>query len=320
LTPARTDTSLRAVISPHLRGLAVVSLLVFETSGCIVVTRSGQARSNPGMEPESPAAPVASGFAEKQSEFDAKFAEEIAAYRALEPELEGASAEAGPAEKAESLRSRFLKRCIEESGWSTVACWNATFARNITEALAAIRLRQGDKVGAYIESSTLRHFTDMRSDKAKLRAVESPVALAPAVLATPDDVKPLLAELDLTAQEVQSIRKTKDTAVIQFKTHVSGMTSYSCGDPKLVVDQRGEVSVKRPCSATESRTDVERFAPVTVPLADVEGLEVGQRAFVVTPTKGKRVGRVVDVWPDIYTKKYIRYRATPMQPAKPGYP
>src|SRR5262249_14270011 len=65
-------------------------------------------------------------WAEKQKQFDAAFADEIAAFHAMEPALQ--SGEGKAADDAEALRARFVTRCIAESGWSTDACWNGTFA------------------------------------------------------------------------------------------------------------------------------------------------------------------------------------------------
>jgi len=117
---------------------------------------------------------------EKQSAFDATFASESKEFRDLAT-AKNDGADASVVARADDLRLRFVKHCIAESGWSSVACWNGTFARDITEKLSSIRLRLGDAVGAAAEFHTRVSYPDLRSEDAKLAATKNAVSLEPAI-------------------------------------------------------------------------------------------------------------------------------------------
>jgi len=275
-------------------------------------------------EQTAPVDPERADWAQKQAAFDAAFANELAAYRALAPRL--ASADARTVAEADELRTRFVQRCIVESHWSTVACWNATFARDITEALAKLRLQLGDKVGAYLEAYTLYSYPDLRSEEAKRTAAQRGVDDAPANIAAPEELKPLEEQMDFVGETVRGVARAQQaTAVIRFEARDSSRTDYACDDPHLVVvadrttASGNRLAVKQNCKVSGGQKWHETFPSITVPRAEVEGLKPGQRANVVF-AKRTKTGHVMNTWPDTYTKKYITFRATTMKPADAGYP
>ena len=297
------------------------------TSACIPPPAS---RSDVSTAPSQPAAapvdPEQAAWAQKQAGFDQMFAAELAAYRELEPRLKATGADAKLVAEADGLRARFVKRCVEESQFSTVACWNGTFARDITEALAKRRLEVGDKVGAYLEGNTLYEYPDLRGSEALMRAARDGVDDYPANIAAPEALKPLEQQMDFTAETVRKVVRSKSTAVIQFEARDSSRVDYSCGDDQVVVvadrstPSGKALAVKRTCRQSGREDTHQTFASVTVPIDEVEGLKAGQRASVVYLAKNKRVGHLLDVWPDIYTKEYIRFRTTRMKKAGAGDP
>ena len=304
-------------------------MLVFAAGACVPLT-SRPAAPAASQTPPAAAAPVdpeTAAWAQKQAAFDAKFADELAAFRELQPRLAAAgAADARLVAEADQLRSRFVKRCVEESPFSTVACWNGTFARDITEALAKLRLNVGDKVGAYVEAYTLYSYPDLRGEEAKRTAARDGVDHAPANIRAPEALRPLEDQMEFVAEEVRAVVRTKTTATIRFQVRESSRTDYECDDGQVVVTadpttaSGNRLAVKRRCVQSGHEVQRQAFPSVTVPVEEVEGLVAGQRAFVVFAKRGGKRGHLVDVWPDLYTKEYIRLRTTRVKKAEPGYP
>src|SRR5260221_10983597 len=110
---------------------AGVVVLAASTVGCSVVYTPAADGTQGANEPkrfetyqdrrhDAEAAKVAE-WAPKQKAFDTAFAAEIAEFQALSPSLAKTDdASADLATKADDLRARFVKRCVAESGWSTV--------------------------------------------------------------------------------------------------------------------------------------------------------------------------------------------------------
>ncbi|HEY5925720.1 MAG TPA: hypothetical protein VIV11_28735 [Kofleriaceae bacterium] len=306
-----------------------LSLVLVACGACVPLgTQSTTPSSSTAPSPpvQAPLDPESAAWAEKQAAFDAKFAAELAEFRELQPRLAGGgAADAKLVADADKLRARFVKRCVEESGFSTVACWNGTFARDITEALSKQRLQIGDKVGAYVEAYSLFFYPDLRSEQAKREAARQGVDEGPANVRSPEDMRELEDQIEFVAEEVRAVVRTKTTATIRFAVRESSSTGYECGDRYVVVAadpttaSGNKLAVKQKCKVSRHDVQRESFPSVTVPVEEVEGLKAGQRAFVVFPKKTKR-GHLIDVWPDAYTKEYIRFRTTRQKKAEPGYP
>jgi hypothetical protein len=227
--------------------------------------------------------------------------------------------------EADQLRASFVMRCVEQSPLSTVACWNATFARDITEALAKLRLQTGDKVGAYLEGYSLYSYPDLRSPEAQQRAARDGVDDEPANIRAPEELRSLEDELGFTGETVRAVKRSKTSAVIRFEARDSSSTSYDCDDPQLVIvadrttASGNRLAAKQKCKVASHQDDHQTFASVTVPIAEAEGIKAGQRAIVVFAKRSKK-GHVMHLWPDTYTKTYLTFRTTRMKKAEPGYP
>jgi hypothetical protein len=289
-------------------------------------------------------------WAQKQKQFDEAFADEIAAFRALEPALkqtDGASTDL--ADKAEELRTRFVKRCIAESGWSTAACWDGTFARDISTALVAIRLKQGDMASAAAEAFTLRR-RDLRSTDAKIWKIHglncgnSIFAGRPCSSdAKGEELSPELFDLTLSSSEhdrdvewrgrdeIASMTKTRDAAVFTFKPEGGGSSdARSCGDPEWRTNSAGNEVLVRPCEMHHFVSKRFVFPPATVPLSEVGDFKVSKDtgALVVFATKGKHAGHVLETWVNTHKTagnggevlQILLFRGTPMRDANPGFP
>jgi hypothetical protein len=288
-------------------------------------------------------------WAEKQRAFDAAFAGEIAEFRAMQPSL--ASMDADGAKKAEDLRKRFLTRCIAESGWSTAACWDGTFARDITEALASFRLKQGDLGSAGAEALTLKSI-DLRSVDAKVWKIHDlqcgPQAIFAGRLCEGDaKTAPLAPELDALfdpptrddepavdykyGPELTSITRIGSNAVVTFLSQGGNLeTVHSCDDPEWRTDANGNEALVRPCTTSQYVTKREVFPPATVPAAELGDFKLGGDAVasVVYALKGsKHTGHVMETWIDLHrvenrreVTKPILFRGLPSHEAKPGYP
>jgi hypothetical protein len=293
-------------------------------SACVAVGGPPPSQA-PAAQPEAsaPVDPEQAAWAEKQVAFDTTFASEVAAYRVLAPRL--ASGDVSVIAEADQLRSKFVSRCVEESQFSTVACWNGTFARDITEALAKLRLQAGDKVGSYLESYTLYSYPDLRSEDAKRQAARSGIDDAPANIRAPEALRALEEQMEFVGETVRAVVRGKTTAVIRFEARDSSRTDYACEDPQVVVvadrttASGNKLALKQKCKVSGYQADHETFPSVTVPLAEAETIKPGQRANVVFAKRSKK-GHVMDVWPDTYTKTYVRFRTTRMKKATPGYP
>ena len=305
-----------------------LSLVLLMCGACVPLAPQSTtpASSAAAASPEqAPVDPERAAWLDKQAAFDAKFAAELAEFRELQPRLAATSGDPKIVADADKLRARFVKRCVEESGFSTVACWNGTFARDITEALSKQRLQIGDKVGAYVEAYSLFFYPDLRSEAAKREAARQGVEDAPANVRSPEQMRELEDEIEFVAEEVRAVVRTKTTATIRFAVRESSSTGYECGDRYVVVAadpttaSGNKLAVKQKCKVSSHQVQRESFPSVTVPVEDVEGLKAGQRAFVVFPKRTKR-GHLIDVWPDAYTKQYIRFRTTRTKKAEPGYP
>ena len=303
-----------------------LSLVLIACGACVPLgpQPATPASSAPPPVAQAPVDPESAAWAQKQAAFDAKFSAELAEFRALQPRLAGAG-DAKLVAEADRLRARFVKRCVEESGFSTVACWNGTFARDITEALSKQRLAVGDKVGAYVEAYSLFFYPDLRSEEAKREAARRGVDEGPANVRSPEEMRELEEQIEFVAEEVRAVVRTKTTATIRFAVRESSSTGYECGDRYVVVApdpttaSGNKLAVKQKCKVSSHEVQRESFPSVTVPVEEVEGLKAGQRAFVVFPKRTKR-GHLIDVWPDAYTKEYIRFRTTRQKKAEPGYP
>lgn len=326
--PRTARRSMARLATALLAGSTAIS-----AGGCVITFRHPEDAANESVGASSAAqldAAKLAAWRPKQAAFDARFAAELSAYRALEPSLRQADrATDETAQKAYELRDRFTKRCVAESGWSTVACWNATFARDITEALAAIRTRQGDHVGAALELLTRDSWPDMRSDEAKIKATESPVGRVPSAWRSPE-LNAAFEHIDLEGS-VQAISVGKTTATIAFKPEGGGRDSSTTCHEELGRDARGDLVVNRPCTTTYGGTlPTTYIQPITVPASELAGLDVkakGLTVRTVCPNKGKRDGHVLDAWLSIepvnstaYGQEWVLLRQTPMKAADAGYP
>lgn len=283
-------------------------------------------------------------WAPKQAAFDALFTAEIAEFREIAAPL-GATDTATPeiAARAEALRDRFVRRCLAESGWSYTACWQGTFARDITIGLAKIKYRLGDEMGAALEVYTVAADRDLRSAEAKI-AVLNDTGCFDGDAWCPDLEEVVgkdLARLkgssgteDRTwrvGSDVAAVQKGKGTAVVTFKPEVFGAgTSRVCGDPEWQSSAAGEVLV-RPCRTEYSPAQTTVFPPAVVPLAEIGDFKVTEKtgALVLYATSGKREGHVLETWEDTgkldtYGRrkvlKTLSFRGMPAPEAKPGLP
>jgi hypothetical protein len=328
-------------------GFAAGALVVVSSAACQIKVGEAAGALQPaaGVYQERGDKAAQDEWAGKQKEFDAKFADEIAAYRALEPELQKTdTATADVADRAEALRARFLARCVAESSWSTNACWNGTFARDITLALAKIRLRLGDLPAAAAEAYTLANSQDLRSDKAKLALIHDGPCDKQWIpwCSDPDaegrvggDLYQLTfssAEQHLQWQgEGDAMIRHKDTATFTYKPTVYGAgTSRSCGDPEWRTDSAGNQVLVRPCETEHYSATRTTYAPATVPVAELVDYKRSKDMglLVVSSTQGKHMGHVVETFIDTHQRddrgfrilKFVRYRGIEVRPAKPGYP
>ena len=284
---------------------------------------------HPPVEPASPSpapepAPVESEWTLKQRAFSAQFADELAAYHALEPRL--ASADVTVTEEADALRARFVKRCISETHLSSVACWNGTFARDLTEALAKIRHNQGDKVLAYLEQDALGEYPDLRSEDAQHRfAMGYDIRTAEGDAAR-KEAEVLFRGLRGSRAELQSINRSKTTATLHFASVESSSVGYACGDEEVVVvEDRDSASGKKlatrqKCKVSQVETSTASFAAVTVPIDEARDLKVGQAVLALAP-KGKPTGHVAMVWTNNHDDhNEIFYRSLPVKASESGNP
>jgi hypothetical protein len=141
----------------------------------------------------------------------------------------------------------------------------------------------------------------------------------------PADVEKLEDQLTFVSETVRAISRTKRAAVIRFEASESSSTQYECGDAYLAIEadrttaSGNKLVAKQKCAVSGHQVERKTFPSVTVPLDEVEGLKVGQRASVVFANRGARTGHVLDVWPDVYTKEYLRIRNTRNKKAERGY-
>lgn len=268
--------------------------------------------------PPAPApAPAESEAALQQHAFDAKFADELTAFHALEPRL--AAGDATVVDEADALRARFVKRCIAESDLSSVVCWNGTFARDITEALAKLRGKLGDKVLAYLEVDMLGEFPDLRPEEAlhkyrmgyDVRTAASDQWRAAA--------EALYRGLRGGRAELQSISRTKTTATLRFASVESSSVGYACGDEQVVVvadrtTASGKaLATRQKCAVSSVETSTARFPAITVPLDEARDLKIGQAVLALAP-KGKTTGHVARVWANNHDDhNEIFYRSLPVK-------
>jgi hypothetical protein len=291
-------------------------------------------------------------WAKKEEQFDATFAPELAAFHAMEADLARAdTADLSLADKAEQLRTRFVQRCIAESGWSTDACWNGTFARDITKALARLRLRQGDWVAADAEKYTLER-PDLRPTDVKIWRAHGLVCgrdlLGGKPCIPPDenrgppvDLRAAMATSRERAREqetkvqwhsaVQTITRGQSTAVLTFRPFVAGAAdARSCGDPEWQRDKAGNDELVRHCNTEHYDAITEVYPPAVVPLSELGDLKVSKTtdAVVVYSPAGKHAGHVFETWRltgevndrGFRLTKKLMFRGTPVRDARPGYP
>src|ERR1700733_14295358 len=258
-------------------------------------------------------------WAKKQQQFDATFADEITAFHALEADLERDDATPATATRAEELRTRFLKRCIDESGWSTAACWHGTFARDITLALAKIRFRQGDLLDAAVEAFTIQDERDLRPDDEKIwrarglscedgefaaRFCSTFVSnFGAAVKPRKPVLSPELAHLTSSTTEhdgvvdwrggndIQSVTKTGASAVVSIKPWKGTSDDAKwCGDPEWRADGSGNKVLVTPCHTAHVTTQGVSYPPALVPLSELGDFKLSNDADLLVgyARKGKK--------------------------------
>lgn len=298
-------------------------------------------------------------WAKKQHDFDAMFAAEIKAFHAIEADLNRDDATPAIATKAEDLRARFVKRCIDESGWSSTACWEGTFARDITLALAKIRLRQGDLLTAAVDAYTIEEERDLRADDEKIwkahgltcehdqfanrycstylsdydKALKPPTPvlspeLAALTSATTDHDKPVDW---MGGQDVLAVAKNGASAVVKIKPWQSGAgEERSCGDAEWRRDGAGNDVLVRPCETVQYGAQYKAYPPAIVPASELGDFKLTNDTSLIVAylPKGNHAGHVVET--SIFTGettdrglrifKRVLFRGLPAKDAKPGYP
>jgi hypothetical protein len=289
-------------------------------------------------------------WAQKQKEFDTAFAAEIAEFHAMEADLKNVDgANEALVTKADDLRARFLGRCIAESGWSTTACWNGTFARDITTALVKIRAQLGDLAGAAAEAYTIGKKPDLRPTDMKIWKIQGlycgrDMFAGHRCSMPPEDTeaRELYDRLNSYPRhpgevqwrggtDIQGVTRTRAAAVFTFKSVAATSSSaQSCGDPEWQKNSAGNDVLVRPCETDHFVSDAEYYAPALVPLAEIGDFKVSAKtgALVVYAKKGKHAGHAVETWIDtgrVDDRKwpvieYVLFRGTPVREAKPGYP
>lgn len=298
-------------------------------------------------------------WAKKQQAFDAAFAEEIKAFHAMEADLQHDDAPAEVVTRAEELRARFLKRCSDESGWSTDACWNGTFVRDVTLALAKIRFRGGDLLSAAVEAYTIENARDLRAEDEKIWKAQGlscksdmfagrhcstfqsdyDAALHP----KRPELTPELRRLTSSTTEhdkpvdwrggddITAVTKTGASAVVTIKPWKGSIDdSRTCGDAEWRLDGSGNKVLVRPCQTSNAVSPAVSYPPAVVPTAELGDFKLSRDTdlLLVYSPKGKHAGHVVatSIFSGETTDRGIRifkrimFRGLPVKDAKPGYP
>jgi hypothetical protein len=271
---------------------------------------------------------------EQRARYHARFAEDFVAFEALMPALARAIHEqqADPVllERAIEVRDAHVRACVAETDLSTFFCWNGTFARHLTWAIAWQAILADDPVLAYAEADTYLRGIDVTSGAAHVSmAQEAATDMGQRYsfevwrhprnedrdLAT--RIRDLHGRLDWAGEEVSRVatRNAAETATIHYKTRVSGSTEYDCEDRiDLRQDDYGTIQAYRRCRAARSETQRTVTRPVTVPANDAEGVQPGQFALTVFDPDTRR-GRIVETRPTPYSEQteYDRIRFTALK-------
>jgi hypothetical protein len=212
-----------------------------------------------------------------------------------------------------------VKRCIAETQLSSVMCWNGTFARNITEALARIRGKLGDKVLAYLELDALGEFPDLRPEEARNKYRMGYDVRTAASDEARKAAEALNGGLHGSRAELQSIARTKTTATLRFASVESSSVGYACGDEEIVVvadrttASGRKLATRQKCKVSQVESSTERFPAITVPLEEARDLKVGQAVLALAP-KGQNRGHVARVWTNNHDDhNEIVYRMLPVK-------
>jgi hypothetical protein len=337
----------RCTLARSLGGGLAALALTASVSGCQIHVgeRTGETA---GYGPRAPTDPAHTDWAKKQAAFDATFAEEIGAFHAMEADLKNAeTADLTLADTADALRARFVRRCIAESGWSTDACWDATFVRDITEGLARLRLRQGAMLAAAEEAYALDSRPDLRPTDMKIWRAHGltcgidilanrpcqppprkdlPVDLYELTHSSPSHDGPVEWQSDIT-----SMRKTAAGAVFTFRPFLASATEgRSCGDLEWQRDHAGNDRLVRPCKTEHYGAISEYYPPAVVPASELGDFTLTKTtsAMVVYVPRGAHGGHLFATWKDtgkvtdrgFKVMQPLTFRGTPEHDAKPGYP
>lgn len=329
--------------------LAALALAASAASTTACQIRVGERQdAMPATAPHGEAAEARADWAKKQAEFDATFAAEIADFHAMEADLRNPDAgDPALADRADALRARFLRRCIAESGWSTDACWDGTFARDITEALARLRLRQGDFMAAAAEAYSLYSRPDLRAADVKLWRSRGlacgiqPIGNGVCVPTPRKDLPRELQELTHSAPnhdgkvewqgDAISLTRTPAGAVFAFRPFLSSASEgRSCGDLEWQRDGAGNDHLVRPCKTEHYGAISEYYPPAVVPASEVGDFKLTKTtsALVLYSPHGKHAGHLFATWKDTgkvtdrgwKVLQELTFRGTPVQEAKPGNP
>ena len=271
---------------------------------------------------------------EQRARYHARFEQDFVAFEALMPALVRAIREqqADPVllARAIEVRDAHVRACVAETDLSTFFCWNGTFARHLTWAIAWQAILADDPVLAYAEADTYLRGIDVTSAAAHVSMAQEAATdigqrYSFEVWRHPRNedrelaarIRTLHNRLDWAGEEVSrvAVRNAAETATIHYKTRVSGSTEYDCEDRiDLRQDDYGNIQAYRRCRAARSDTQRTVTRPVTVPAFDAEGLEPGQFALTVFDPR-TREGRIVETRPTLYSEQadYDRIRFTPLK-------
>lgn len=258
-------------------------------------------------------------------------------FEALWPRLAGVvehgeSGDAALMAEAAALRDEHVAACVDGSTLPPLQCWHATIARPLTEAIAQMAVRQGDGPRAWVEQQTLESGSDLFTagneisyQQSKAMGHSSRAYTAwdrmPTVATNPDlrkEVAALTKEgVEWVTAKVERVEVSGEAATIHLQTRVSKRTDSICKETNKVDRiENGKVYYKKKCRAGKTHVTRTTFDPVSVPAADVRGLEREQMVKVAVDSQSRR-GHLMEVLaekPGLGGKPVrLRLRSTPLE-------